>query len=287
MNPLKFNRLTSLVLVGAALVVAAGCGKKEAAPAAKPGRVSATPAYEKYFGTPPTSDKGTCFAFVIYFPLAKDHGRVIPFPFFTFDEASIKKVAAERLLGGMDIPAYRGEFVNPFPRGTHLISLTEKDGVVTVEMSLGSKKGAMEAAGRNALALTLNQFSDVKGIETMTDGIRSPVKLPRVAAVKAPGPPRLLGVTASKEKGAKEIEDVSVLFDRPLEIGELELLSREGKRFEGDMYHSVFDMAAVLKPRQPGIFTPGLPVRVRWKVVDRKGRSSKGETVLRLEVHEH
>ena len=61
----------------------------------------ATAAYEKYFGAAPSVDKGTAYAFVIYFPSSKEPGKVVPFPFFTFDEGSIKKVAVERLLGGL------------------------------------------------------------------------------------------------------------------------------------------------------------------------------------------
>ena len=116
------------------LFSAVGCSRKESPPPQET-RVSATKAYEKYFGPAPTTDKGTCFAFVIYFPSAKSPGKVVPFPFFTFDEGSIKKVAVERLLSGMDLPAYRGEFLLPFHAGTRLLGLTEDKGTVTLNFS--------------------------------------------------------------------------------------------------------------------------------------------------------
>ena len=43
----------------------------------------------------------------------------------------------------------------------------------------------------------------------------------------------------------------------------------------------------VLKPKDPSLFTAGMPVKVRWKVVDKKGRGSDGETELPLAIKEH
>lgn len=46
-------------------------------------------------------------------------------------------------------------------------------------------------------------------------------------------------------------------------------------------------MAAVLKPKDPSIFKAGMPVKVRWQVVDKKGRAADGDNELMLEVKEH
>ena len=70
------------------------CTRSQEPPASKQVRVSATKAFEKYFGPAPSTDKGACYAFVIYFPSAKEPGKVVPLPFFSFDESSLKKVAA-------------------------------------------------------------------------------------------------------------------------------------------------------------------------------------------------
>ncbi|MBC8018669.1 MAG: GerMN domain-containing protein [Verrucomicrobia bacterium] len=262
---------------------------KKKIPVEKPGKVTATPAYEKYFGPAPAVDKGTAYAFVIYFPSSKEPGKVVPFPFFTFDEGSIKKVAIERLLGGMDTGSYQGEFI-PFPSGTRLIAIDDDKGTVTVNLSKELVTSA-EAATAPALALTLRQFKGVRDVRLQVEGkestLNSLVKNADESAVRQPSPPRLLSVAAMRDKGAKNIEDVNAFFDRPVEVKELKLLSKEGQPFAGDLYHSVFDMAAVLKPKDPAQFKKRMPVKVRWKVVDKLGRQAEGDTVWLLEVKEH
>ncbi|ABB31779.1 Lipoprotein LpqB, GerMN domain [Geobacter metallireducens RCH3] len=288
------------------LIALAGCSKEQKNVPGKQVRVSATGAYEKYFGPAPTTDKGTCYAFVIYFPSAKEPGKVVPFPFFTFDQSSLKKVAVERLLGGMDVGSYKGEFLQLFAPGTRILGLAEQNDAVTVNFSkeiLAAKADAVvEKALLDAVALTLSQFSGVREVRMQIEGKESgtvdgkdvamflghggPLK-PQESAVLHPSPPRLLSVTAMKEKGAKEVEEVNVFFDRPLEIKELNIAGGDNKRFDGEVYHSVFDMAAVLKPKAPSLFKAGMPVKVRWKVTDKVGRSAEGAGEFPLEVQEH
>jgi hypothetical protein len=258
-------------------------------PVEKPGKVVATPAYEKYFGSAPSVDKGVAYAFVIYFPSSKEPGKVVPFPFFTFDEGSLKKVSIERLLGGMDTGSYRGEFI-PFPTGSRLIAINGDQGTVTANLSkeLDTSK---EAASARAIALTLRQFKGVADIRLQVEGRESPLsamaKGADDSAVRQPSPPRLLSVTAMRDKGATQIEDVNAFFDRPVDVKELKLLSRDGQPFVGDLYHSVFDMAAVLKPKDPAQFKERMSVKVHWKVVDKLGRQAEGDDVRLLEVKEH
>ena len=90
-----------------------------------------------------------------------------------------------------------------------------------------------------------------------------------------------------KDKGAKMIEGVHVYFDRPVDVKDFSLADQNGKPFAGEIFHSVFDMAAVLKPKDPSLFTAGMPIKVRWKVADKKGRSAEGEKILPLEIKEH
>ena len=115
-----------LSLVVLALCFLPACANKQEASPAKPVRVSATKMYEKYFGPAPTTDKGTCYAFVIYFPSAREPGKVVPFPFFTFDEGSMEKVAVERLLSGMEVPAYASEITHPFVSTARLRALERR-----------------------------------------------------------------------------------------------------------------------------------------------------------------
>jgi germination protein M len=111
--------------------------------------------------------------------------------------------------------------------------------------------------------------------------------MPDVSWVLEPGPPRVLGVTAAKHAGEKDIEDVSVNFDRPVNVETISLSGRNGHAFAGEIYQSVFDMAAVLKPQDSSIFKDGMPVTVRWKVADKLGRTVAGESEFPLEVKEH
>ena len=299
--------LLSLILVSLPFV---GCKKKEASPPSKQARVSATNAYEKYFGPAPTTDKGTCYAFVIYFPSAKEPGKVVPFPFFTFDEGSIKKVALERLLTGMEVGSYRGEIAQPFASGTRILGVTEQQGAVAVNFSkeiLASKADdAIERAILNAIVLTLSQFNGVKEVRVQVEGKEGGVidgkeigkflghgglekqpLTPTETAVLKPSQPRLLSVTAMKEKGKKDVEEVNAFFDRPVDIKELKMTDKDGRPFEGEVFHSVFDMAAVLKPKEPSIFKGGMPVKVRWKVTDKLGIQAEGESEFSLDVKEH
>ena len=262
---------------------------KKEIPGENPGKVTATNAYEKYFGAAPSVDKGSAYAFVIYFPSAKEAGKVVPFPFFTFDEGSMKKVAIDRLLGGMEVGSYRGELLS-LPSGIGPVAITEDQGLVTVNLGKELDQPA-EAATARALALTLRQFEGVKDIRLQVEGRESPVtaQMKNVddTAVQLPSPPRLLSITAMRDKGAKDIEEVNAFFDRPVEVRELKLLAQNGEPFAGDLYHSVFDMAAVLKPKDPAQFREHMPIKVRWKVVDKLGRQAEGDNVWLLEVKEH
>ena len=285
-------RRVFLSLVVLSLCFQPACTKKQEVPPAKPVRVSATKAYEKYFGPAPTTDKGTCHAFVIYFPSLREPGKVVPFPFFTFDEGSMEKVAVERFLSGMEVPAYASEIVHPVASTARLLALEQVDGVKKVDLSDGFlAPGASRDGMLHALVMTLTQFPEVRGVRLLQEGkdvdyARGPQK-PDDSWVLEPGPPRLLSVTAVREKGARDVEEVSAYFDRPVEIQEVSMTDRAGKSFAGDTYHSVFDMAAVLKPREPGVFRERMPVKVRWKVTDKLGRHAEGENVWLLEVKEH
>lgn len=279
-----------VLLLSLVLATLAGCSKKEPAQSSsEPGQVIATAAYEKYFGAPPQYDKGKAYAFVLYFPSRKEPGKVVPFPFFTFDELSIKDVAIKRLLGGMDAGSYKGEFLS-FPEGSRLLSISDAAGTVTADFTkeLGVTADVSIA---HALALTLTQFKGVKEVVLLIEGKETPLTAMAEksgdTAVMEPSSPRLLSVTAMRDKGEDEIEEVNAFFDRPVEVKELQLLSKDGQQFEGELYHSVFDMAAVLKPKDPSQFKSGMSVKVRWKVADKLGRQSEGDSLWPLEIKEH
>jgi len=287
--------IAATLLALAAVTGLAGCSGKEAPAPAKQARVSATRAFESYFGAAPTTDKGTCYAFVIYFPRAKETGKVTPFPFFSFDESSLKQVALERLMGGMDESGYAGQFLQPFPKGSRLLSLSEHDGTVSVDFSKDLGPVAADpgrgSALFNAVTLTLRQFGGVSGVRIQGEGrdlFPAAKGLPAEAAVvEQPSAPRLLSVIALRQAAGAPIQEVDALFDRPVDIKEFQFLENDGTLLAGDVFNSMFDMAAVLKPGNPGKLARASRIKVRYQVVDKRGRRAGGEGSFALQVKLH
>jgi germination protein M len=273
----------------------AGCARREASKPAAATRVAATQAFERAFGAAPVTDKGSCFAFVIYFPSARHPGKVTPLPFFSFDEASLKRVALQRLMAGMEEKSYAGELLQLFPPHSRLVSLKEQGGSVVAEFGPELKAVAEDprraAALKAALELTLGQFKGVSGVSIRA--AREPLFPGAQGAAAAADPvlppsgPRLLGITAMQERTGQPVEEVDALFDRPVEIKELQFRGNDGNLLAGEVYHSMFDMAAVLKPKEPGRLAKGSPVTVRYRVVDKLGRAAQGEVTLPLELRVH
>ncbi len=292
-NLLRFSTLAVLFFL---MVVFAGCNARKEIPAEAKGRVNATGAFVSQFGPVPPIDKGTCYGFVIYFPSAKEPGKVLPFPFFSFDEASLKKVALSKLVAGMgDLPAYHGELTQPFPAGTRVLDVAQSGDTVAVNFSKELTGAQLDAKAQQALVgavvLTVRQFPGVSRVVIKVDGADTPLnKL--TSSVDEKGvlplaPPRLLSVTGMKEKGRTDIEEIDAFFDRPVDIKELTLSSADGRKIEGEIFQSVFDMAGVLKAKKPQPYRPGTAIKVHWKVVDKIGRASSGDMEVALEVKEH
>jgi germination protein M len=284
---------TMLALICLASLIA--CSRKDAPSPGKPARVSATKAYQSYFGPAPTTDKGTCYAFVIYFPAAGAPGKVVPFPFFSFDEPSLKKVALQRLMGGMDEKSYAGQFLQLFPKGTRLLSLSEQNGTLTADFSRELAPVAADEASAaaifNMVSLTVMQFGGVDRVRIQSEG-RDLFALDRSvpaegSVVLQPSAPRLLNVTAMKDKAEAPVDEVDALFDRPVDIKEFQFQAVDGTKMAGDIFYSMFDMAAVLKPKDAVKLQAGTGVKVHWKVVDKMGRSAAGDDVFPLDVKVH
>ena len=273
---------------------AANPAPNPAHPASKAARVSATKAFESYFGPAPTTDKGICYAFVIFFPSAKQAGKVVPFPFFSFDEPSLKKVALQRLVVGMDEAGYAGQFLQLFPKGTALISVSEQKGTLTVNFSKELQQVAADP-GRsrslfNAVGMTAAQFEGVTAVRIQSDGsdlFAGNRRTPGTRQVLQPSPPRLLKVVGMKESPKAQVTEVDALFDRPVDIKEFQFASADGSLLSGDIFQSMFDMAAVLKPKEPARLAGATSIKVRWQVTDKKGRSASGEGLLPFQVTVH
>ena len=189
-----------LVIFSLFLAVIPGCKNNQASsPVSQPAKVTTTAAYEKAFGPVPTVDKGTACAFVIYFPSEKEPSKIIPVPFFTFDEASLKKVATEQLLNGMDTGSYKGELLT-LPTGIRIVSLNDEKGVVTLTLNKEFSNKQKNDNFANAITATLMQFKGVSTVRILVDGNSQPLKVSvDKDTILEPGPPRLLSVAFAND----------------------------------------------------------------------------------------
>jgi germination protein M len=282
-----------LMLLG----IVAGCQrqsetKKEPVPVAS--NVEATPAYRSFFGEPPTVAEGSCYALVGYYPLAAMPGKISPFPLFMFDREDQLEVVTEQLLRWGEGWDMGGAAINPFPPGTELLSLTRSGDLVRVELSEPALTGSNPASQNLILAVlghTLAQFEGVDPVQVVAGGTLLPLQAdrgfyPDPEAVVPPGEPRALTVAGVWEDAAAHPEEVSVFFDRPVRVEEVRV-SVDGRRLEGDYFTSVFDMAVVIRPKEPVLLMVGLPVTVAWRVADRLGRKGEGGKTFPLARVEH
>jgi hypothetical protein len=283
-------------LVAAAILSACPGEEKEKAPrvrAATGGDVRATESYVRHFGEPPTVKQGTCYAQVGYYPLADNPGKLRPFPLFVMNREKRMELVTDHLLHWGEGWDMGGVLLNPFPPGTQLVSLGQEGDLVRVELSpeIAGGDDVQRQAVINVIGLTLAQFEGVSRVMVIAGGELLPNQaekafIPDASVVAGPGEPLVLAVTGTWEEGRGDPEEVSVFFDRPITVEEIDILDN-GNPLQGDYYRSVFDMAVVLHPADPGAVTEGKPFKVVWKVTDRKGRKGKGEKIFSLKRLEH
>lgn len=272
-----------VVLLLLVLFMAGGCVREERGEV--PG-VAATEAYVRHFGAAPTVKEGTCSAAVAYFPLADNPALVRPVPLFLFSsEGKMEKVV--RHLLALDQKVLDSSVRNPFPAGTELKSLTRDGDALVVQLAFGGSRPQDVRGMASSLSHTLAQFSAVRRVRVLEGGKPLPGLdpagvVPDPAEIREPGGPRPLGVAGAWEQGASTAEEVLVLFDRPVSIEKIEVLSG-GNPLTGEYYQSAFDMAVVVHPARADLIREGMPVEVKWHVADRRGRSSTGSKAFSLQ----
>ncbi|MDW7772599.1 MAG: GerMN domain-containing protein [Desulfobulbaceae bacterium] len=287
MNPCKFG----IVLIALALLLmAAGCDR--AGQESATGSVSANEAYLKHFGEPPVPEQGSCFARVVYFPLADDPARVRAVPMFLFRENNQFPVLLDRLLDReWDFPSHSG-LLNPFPPGSAIAVNSQADETVTIDLLLPAGAEMDSAAMIAPLVETVLQFKEVKRVFITRAGV-SLAEIPEdgfrhdPSRIVPAGPPLLLMAAGSWEEGEEHPQEILINFDRPVDIGEFRLLDANGREIEGEYFRSIFDMAVVVHPSEPQTLHEGMTVRVSWEAVDRLGRTAGGEQSFILERFDH
>lgn len=293
------RRICLVFLLATLLLPLSGCERREVSPpvASAPtssGSIEASSAYLRFFGTPPSVAEGSCFALVGYYPLVGKPGKVVPFPLFMFNRENRMQVVVEQLLKWGEGWDMGGTARNPFPPGTELYSLTREDDLVRVELSpsvLGETGAQEKRLILAVLGHTLAQFEGVRRVMIVAGGKLLPFQaergfIPDPEAVLPPGEPTVLSVVGVWEEGRQEPQEVSVFFDRPVTVQQVEL-SSDGRRLEGEYFRSVFDMAVVVRPQAVGEYREGMPVQVEWEVNDPLGRRGEGSKTFALRRLEH
>ncbi len=275
-------RILSVAAALFAVLGAAPLALAETEPAA------ATAAYRAAFGSPPGTEGVRCRAAVVFLPgmgRSGSPGRLGPVPLISVSPDRIVEQAARVVVEGYpERPRFLA--VPPaFPPGSRLLGVDIRDETATVRVAPGA--GTPHPLALHALALTLTQFDGISAVALALEGREpGPATGPRTDLAEPPGPPRLIDVLSTRSPDQAPAE-IDVLFDRPVEVLELWIAAADGTPVPGRLYTSMFDMAAVLRPGDPGVIREGLPLRVRWEVKDRKGRHGRGERQVTLRIYQH
>ncbi|BCR04972.1 hypothetical protein DESUT3_20410 [Desulfuromonas versatilis] len=289
----KVFHIALAVILAGAVLAASGCRRGDQQPA-REGRITATAVYETHFGEAPNPQEGACFALVGFLPAATQEGKVVPLPLFLFKQEEQMRQLVERLITVDEGAAARVGVASPFAENTTLLGLRQQEDTVIVDLTGQGDLAAEPQRARLILAAlghSLVQFPGVAKLIVTASGNPLPGSeagyVPSPEDVAAPGNPVVLGVLASWEQQRPAPEEVSVYFDRPVTIQQIQLTDQAGNRIEGEYFQSIFNMAVVIHPPATQSVSEGMPVRVAWEVTDFKGRSSKGDQMFQLMRMEH
>jgi len=253
-------------------------------------RALASSAYLVYFGPAPVAPSGSYRAMAGFLPLANDFNKVGVFPLFLSSSTDPMLRLAQRLVSldpGVIEPI---GLVNPFPRGTVVLSLRHQDDLVVIDLSRQAAR-QKDFLHRRAMVMSLGhlmaQFPGVKRVMVSADGI--PLTSfggltfrPSPLQVVSPGPPRPVGVVGIWDESGKKIEGIGIYFDRPVKVSGFQLNDDAGRNIVGDIASEPFDIGLLLTPRTSPGLREGSRIHVAWKAVDALGDASLGESVFHL-----
>lgn len=248
--------------------------------------VDATAAYRDAYGPPPmTESVGQCVAAVVFLPGLGESGspdKLSPIPLFSVHPKEIIDEAARMVVEGYPRTGRMLSLPRVFPRGSELVSLGIREGVAMIEVA--APPGKLHPLAKQALAYTLTQFPEVSTVNLFLEGRESLEGLkPKPGLTEAPPPPRLIDVVSSVHPGEAPTE-IDILFDRPIQLDSFALGLADGTTLPGKIYVSMFDMAVIYRPEDPGSLREGLPLRLRWEVTDKTGKGAKGEREVTLRI---
>lgn len=277
------------------LLVSGGCRKEQVPAAVTGGKITASEAYLQHFGPAPAVQEGSAFAMVGYLPQADNPEQLVPLPLYLFSESNRMKMLIERLLTVDSEATARIGALNPFPSGILLNTLIQDGDQLSIDL-IGAPELVKDLSSMQAMQAVLGhsllQFPGVVRVKVTVNGelplgFAAEGTVPDPAVVVSAGEPKLIGVVGAWEPGANLPHEVSIFFDRPLDVNFMELKEHGGERVEGEQFRSVFDMAVVVLPKKPERITEGQPMTVKYDVVDKVGRTAQGEKTLPLVRLEH
>lgn len=287
-----FGKMIHLYSLAVAVLLLFGCEMNQQLPEfATTARVSPSSSYLVYFGPAPTVPTGSYLAMVGFLPLANDFSKVGPLPLFLSATPDTMLRLAQRLVSLDPGSIEPLGLINPFPRGTVVMSLRHKDDLVMIDLSRQAAR-QKDFLYRRAMVMSLghlmSQFPGVKRVMVSADGVPltsfggltfrpSPLQV-----VSPGGPPHPVGVLGSWDKNGNQIEEIAVYFDRPVTISNIELIDDAGRGIKGHPARQPFDMGLVMRLQAPPSMREGTRLHVAWKAVDALGDAGHGESVFHL-----
>lgn len=277
------------------LLLSGGCRKEQVPAPITGGKVTATDAYLTHFGAAPTVQEGIAYAMVGYLPKADNPEQLVPLPLFLFSESNRMKMLIDRLLSVDSEATERIGATNPFPSGILLNTLIQDGDQLNVDLT-GAPELVKDSQRLQTIQAVLGhsllQFPGVTRVRLSINGelpagFAAEGVIPDPSVVASPGEPKLIGVVGVWEPGASQAQEVSIFFDRPLNVIQLEVREHGGAKVEGEQFRSVFDMAVVVLPKNPERLSEGQPMTIKYDVIDRIGRTAQGEKTLLLVRMEH
>jgi len=290
----KIILLAGALLGGTLFLFSLAVGQQQKNEPFKPGLVEANQAYLDNFGPPPQGKKGRGFARVGYLPRQEPPGKVQPIPLFLFSEDDQMQKIFDRLVSGELVQPSQSPLYNPFPADIDIDVKSLQNG--TLNLSLSTRQAwspdDLAAAGR-ALTETGLQFGEVQRVRVLLNDELFP-KMPTAGFLHDPrqvaeaGPPELVMVVGKWEKGSEVPHEILAEFNRPVKINSFHLYEeRSGSTVDGEYFTSIFQMAVVIHPQNPGHYQEGSVLRAEWDVVDELGRPNQDSSTFPLRRYDH
>lgn len=283
-------KLSCFVLV--TLIFVTGCQQQTSATSSK-GIVTANSTYIEHFGNPPQVSKGLGYARVAFFPHVENPQTVSAVPLYLFSNNDQLQQILQRLTSNDAILSANSQLFNPLSAEDHLTNFQIENKTLTLDLTTPRK---LVKTNLSAISLSLTetalQFPEIKRVRILFNG--EPLDfMPSEGFQHAPrkisavDPPTLIGITGMWEKGATELEEILVNFDRPVVINTIRLTNSAGEDIQGKYFRSIFDMAVVVHPLNAESYTEGSTIHAQWNVTDTLGRSNSGKKTFHLKKRIH